>query len=97
MFEFTSRYANLETIRRQASDGRTIAYKRRRFLPPGKEMPLLVEITVEEGQRLDQITHRTLGDPEQYWRLCDANDAMHPADLVARPGQKIRLPIPQAS
>ncbi len=95
MFEFTSRYAGLETVWRETPDGRTIAYKRRRFLPPGQEMPLLVEITVSEGQRLDQITHQTLGDPEQYWRLCDANDAMHPEELVARAGEKLRVPIPQ--
>lgn len=97
MFEPTSRYAQLETVRRRMGDGRVIAYKRRRFLPAGREMPLLVELTVSEGERLDQMTYRTLGDPEQYWRLCDANDAMHPEELTTRPGDKVRVPVPQPS
>lgn len=96
MFEPTSRYAELETVRRTLPDGRVIAYKRRRFLPRGEEMPLLVEITTAEGDRLDQIAHRTLGDPEQDWRICDASNAMNPDELVDRPGQTLRVPIPQA-
>ncbi len=95
MFESTSRYAELETVRRVLPDGRVIAYQRRRFLPRGDEMALLVEVTVSEGERLDQITGRTLGDPQQYWRICDAGDAMNPVELM-RPGQKLRVPLPQA-
>jgi nucleoid-associated protein YgaU len=58
-------------------------------------MPLLVEVTVTEGDRLDLITARTLGDPEQFWRICDANNTMHPAALTAQPGQRVRVPVPQ--
>ena len=95
MFERTSRYYSIETATQTAPDGRLIAYKRRRFLPPGEDMPLLVEVSVTDGDRLDTITARTLGDPEQYWRICDANDAMNPLDLTARPGQTLRVPVPQ--
>lgn len=96
MFEPTSRYEALETVRETMPDGRVIAYKRRRFLPRGREMLLLVEVTTSDGERLDQIAARTLGDPEQYWRVCDANDAMNPAELTARPGRTLRVPVPQA-
>lgn len=96
MFEYTSRYYALETATYTTPDGRVIAYKRRRFLPQGKEMPLLVEVTVTQGDRLDLIAARTLGDPEQFWRVCDANDAMNPADLGAEPGRAVRVPVPQA-
>jgi hypothetical protein len=58
-------------------------------------MPLLVEVTVTEGDRLDFIAHQNLGDPQQFWRICDANNAMNPFDLTAKPGQKLRVPIPQ--
>ncbi len=61
------------------TDGRIITYKRRRFLPDGKNMPLLVEVTVTQGDRLDLITARTLGDPEQFWRICDANNTIDPS------------------
>jgi len=72
-----------------------VAYKRRRFLPRGEEMSLLAEVTVTRGDRLDLIAARTLGDPEQFWRVCDANDAMNPASLMAEPGRTLRVPVPR--
>jgi hypothetical protein len=95
MFSQTSRYYNLENATLTTRGGRVIAYKRRRFIPPGDAMPLLVEVTVTQGDRLDLITARTLGDPEQFWRICDANNAMNPLDLMAEPGSTIRVALPQ--
>jgi hypothetical protein len=95
MFEATSRYANLKTAAYTAADGREITYVRRRFLPQGESQPLLVEATVIDGDRLDLITSRTLGDPEQFWRVADANNAMNPVDLTGEPGRILRVPIPQ--
>ena len=95
MFEPTSRYYALETATYSAPDARVVAYKRRRFLPQGEAMPLLVEVIVTGGDRLDLIAARTLGDPEQFWRVCDANDAMNPLDLTAELGRTLRVPVPQ--
>ena len=95
MFTETSRYTHLETAEVTASDGRVIRYARRRFLPDGAAMPTLQEVTVTEGDRLDLITANAMGDPEQYWRVCDANNTMNPADLVAEPGRRLRIPLPQ--
>jgi nucleoid-associated protein YgaU len=95
MFEPTSRYYALEDASLTTADDRIIAYKRRRFLPDGEKIPLLVEVTVTEGDRLDLITARTLGDPEQFWRICDANNAMNPSDLTAETGRVLRVPMPQ--
>lgn len=94
MFEPSSRYYSLETATCTLPDGRTVAYKRRRFLPRGEEMDLLVEVTVTEGDRLDLIAFRTLGEPEIFWRICDANDAMNPFDLEAEPNRRLRVPVP---
>ena len=96
MFEPTSRYCALATGTHTLPDGRTVAYKRRRLLPRGRDLPLLVEVPVTEGDRLDLITARTLGDPEQFWRVCDANDALNPPDLLAELGRVLRVPVPQA-
>jgi hypothetical protein len=96
MFEPNSRYYSLETATSVAADGGEIVYKRRRFLPKGEDMPLLVEVTVTEGDRIDLITARALGDPEQFWRVCDANNAMNPIELTEEAGQVLRVPIPQA-
>jgi hypothetical protein len=95
MFTFTSRYYNLETVMLTLPDGRVVAYKRRRFLPQGELMTLLIEVTVTEGDRLDLITARTLGDPEQFWRVADANNAMNPFDLTTEIGRSLRVPVPQ--
>ena len=38
--------------------------------------------TVAEGDRLDNLAAAYLGDPQQYWRLCDANGAMRPDELI---------------
>jgi hypothetical protein len=95
VFEHTSRYFALETTTLTTPDGRMVVYKRRRFLPQGENIPLLVEVTVIQGDRLDLITARTLGDPEQFWRVCDANNAMNPFALTAEPGGTLRVPVPQ--
>ena len=95
MFEPTSRYYSLDTGEFKTPDGRVIAYKRRRFLPDGGKMQTLVEVVVTQGDRLDLITARTLGDPEQFWRVCDANNAMYPRDLTEEPGRRVRVPIPE--
>lgn len=95
MFDHKSRYYNLETVKLQLPDGREAVYKRRRFLPKGRAMPLLAEVTVTEGDRLDLITARTLGDPEHFWRVADANDATNPFDLTAETGRVLRVPVPQ--
>ena len=95
MFEFTSRYYALPTATITGPDGRVLTYVRRRFLPRGESIPLLVEVTVGQSDRLDLITARTLTDPEQYWRVCDANHAMNPPDLTAEPARTLRVPVPQ--
>ncbi|MBD2066025.1 hypothetical protein H6F93_00465 [Leptolyngbya sp. FACHB-671] len=95
MFEHTSRYYNLETAQYTTADGGKIAYKRRRFLAQGQAMPLLQEVIVVEGDRLDLITHNTLGDAEQFWQVCDANNTLNPTELIAEIGKTIRIPMPQ--
>jgi len=76
--------------------GRAVAYQRRRFLPQGRLMPVWREVVVREGDRLDLLAYRNLGSPEQYWRIADANDAMDPEELLAEPGHRLRIPLPEA-
>jgi hypothetical protein len=95
MFEPTSRYYQLEERELTTAEGQVIKYKRRRRVPPGESMPLLAEVTVNQEDRLDLITARTLGDPEQFWRICDANNVLDPLALVETLGRPIRIPLPQ--
>jgi hypothetical protein len=85
MFDPTSRYAGIETttLTVPEPDGgtREIRYVRRRMIPPAGESTTLVEHTVAQGERLDQITARYAGDATQYWRICDANNVFAPEEL----------------
>jgi hypothetical protein len=96
MFDFTSRYYSIETVTYTGPDGRSHSYKRRRFLPQGENMTVLTETIVTQGDRLDLITARTLGDPLQFWRVCDANNALNPFDLTEEVGRRLKIPMPGA-
>jgi nucleoid-associated protein YgaU len=97
MFPANSRYNAIEVTRRIGADGREIVYLRRRFLPTDGPAGVITEHVVRKGDRLDNITARYLGDPEQFWRVCDANNAMDPDELTAESnvGQRLQIPIPQ--
>ncbi|MCC2668852.1 MAG: hypothetical protein K0Q72_1323 [Armatimonadetes bacterium] len=90
-----SRYSGTGTSLLALPDGRTVAYRRRRFLPQGGALPLLAEVRAGRDERLDLFTYRTLGDPEQFWQVCDANDALRPEDLTAGAERILRVTTPQ--
>ena len=94
MIDPDSRYADLEVLEHTAPDGTVIRYVDRRFVPPSAAHRRLSRVAVVDGDRLDGITARTLGDPTQYWRICDANEAMHPTDLTDEPGSVLDVPSP---
>ena len=86
MFPVTSRYNDIEVATLEVEDD-TIAYLRCRFLPSSPQSRVvLAEHTVTQGDRLDNISARYLADPEQFWRICDANNAMRPDDLTVEIG-----------
>lgn len=89
-----SRYYGLGTLQVTQPDGTVLPYVKRRFLPPPESFALLQEHRVAAGDRLDNLAAQYLGDPLQYWRLCDANGAMRPDDLTATPGVRLRITLP---
>jgi hypothetical protein len=95
MFSINSRYYGIATATLETPNGKTVNYVRRRFVPPPENFALLLEHAVTEGERLDNITAHYLGDPEQYWRLCDANGAIRPEELVETVGRRIRITLPE--
>jgi hypothetical protein len=94
-FPPNSRYATIGTATYTTPDGRTIVYLRRRFVPPPDRFALLQEHTVTEGERLDNLTAQYFGDPEVFWRLCDANGAMQPDELTETVGRRLRITLPE--
>jgi hypothetical protein len=94
-FPVTSRYYGIDTTSMQSADGKTIIYMKRRFVPSADRFALLQEHTVTLAERLDNIAAQYLGDPEAFWRICDANNAMRPDDLTATIGRRLRITLPE--
>lgn len=94
-FPPNSRYHGIRTKTLIGAGGREIVYLARRFVPPPERFSLLFEHQVVEGDRLDNLAARHIGDPELFWRLADANRATRPDDLVSEPGRRLRVTLPE--
>ena len=94
-FPATSRYFGIETTTIETRDGKSNAYLKRRFVPGPERFATLQEHVVVEGDRLDNITARYLGDAQQFWRVCDANRAMRPEELTEELGRRLRITLPE--
>src|SRR5215468_1091331 len=95
LFTSTSRYYGLDTETLTAAGGRTIVYIKRRFLPSPDQFQLLQQHLIVQGERLDNLAAKFLGDPELFWRLADANGVMRPEELVQTVGRILKITLPQ--
>ncbi|HEY8683154.1 MAG TPA: LysM domain-containing protein [Rhodanobacter sp.] len=95
IFPPTSRYALTPTAILVRADGTPVTYLKRRFVPAPENLALLQWHQVVQNERLDNITARYLGDPEQFWRLCDANRALRPEELTETIGKQLRITLPE--
>jgi len=97
VFEPTSRYSSIQdailTVLDLNGQPRVVVYKRRRFIPSAGGSTTLVEHTVVQAERLDNITARYLGDPTRFWQVCDANGVLQPAELEEI-GRALRIAVP---
>ena len=94
VFGPSSRYANIPTATIEIG-GQTIVYVGRRFLPQPESFAVVGVHVVMQSERLDHIASRYLGDPELFWRLCDANRAMRPAELTEIIGRRLLITLPE--
>ena len=94
-FPPNSRYNKIPLARLTTRDGTEVAYLKRRFVPDPENFALLQYHTLTEGERLDHIAAKYFGDPEQFWRLCDANGIVRPNDLLQPIGGMIRITLPE--
>ena len=90
-----SRYYGIASVQMTNPDGTTLVYLRRRFLPQPEQLSLLQEHSIVEGDRLDNLAAQYIGDPTQYWRICDANGAMRPDELIETIGRRLRITLPE--
>ena len=96
MFEATSRYYRVGdatvTLKLPNGSTRTVSYKRRRLIPDPGSLPALEHMAVQ-GERPDLLANRYFGDPTQFWRLCDANRVIRPAELSELGGRLLVIPV----
>lgn len=93
-FPVSSRYYAVGTTTIELADKRKVVYIKRRFIPPAEKLELITEHTVKKGDRLDNIAASYIGDPEQFWQVADANNAIKPQELTEVPGAKIHITQP---
>ena len=95
IFPPSSRYAPISTATFMRAGGTPVTYLKRRFAPAPENFALLQWHRVLQHERLDNITAHYLGDPEQFWRLCDANRALRPEELTGTIGKSLRITLPE--
>ena len=89
MFFKGSRYEKVETASMTDERGRERRYKTVRFI---HETTPRYGYAVAAGDRLDNIGFEVFHDSERFWRICDANETMWPAELTDTPGRVIGIP-----
>ena len=92
-FPTDSRYIGSATLSYVTPVGQSITYLARRFVPrPGApNFSTVAQHTVRQGDRIDLIAAKYLGDPLLFWLICDANETIFPDDLMV-PGRVLRIP-----
>jgi hypothetical protein len=94
-FPVTSRYYRIGNATIQEPNGRNIIYLRRRIIPSPERFELIQEHVVREGDRLDNLTATYIGNPEQFWQIADANNAVKPEELTDETGARLRITQPE--
>lgn len=90
-----SRYYNLPVKSRTRPDGRTVTFLARRFPLDPDRMRVIGEHRVTDSDRLDRLAASYLGDPTLFWLICDANLALDPDEVLAEPGMRVVIAIPE--
>ena len=96
-FPANSRYFGASTLQCTTPHGEVVTYLARRFVPqPGTpNFAKVAQHSVRQGDRLDLLAAKYLGDPLLFWLLCDANGAIRPEQLVEIPGTILNITLPQ--
>jgi len=71
-----------------------IPYVLRRFIAQRRDIPIAAEHVVRGLERPDLLAAQTLGGPELYWRIADANAVTDPFELTDTLGARVAIPRP---
>jgi hypothetical protein len=93
-FPPNSRYADTPEATYVTADGRVITYVSERLMPPPELFVPLALHRLIAAERVDLLADRYYSDPEQYWRICDANRTFWPPDATAEANSQVVIPLP---
>lgn len=94
VFDESSRYHGLKVRQYLDDAGNVRSYVARRLIPPQAAHVTLLQHTVVEGDRIDNIAFHYLGNPLAYWQICDANAVLRPSELTERVNRQLRITTP---
>jgi len=89
----SSRYFGSATLPFTLPDGTKVMYLARRILPQPGIYQAVHSYVIVEGDRLDNLAAKFLGDPLLFWMICDANSNTDPDALTAQIGRSILIPL----
>ena len=88
MFDSKSRYLKADTYEVKDKRGRTV----RVVAPPAPPEQLLLGLhLLKQGERLDLLAAKYLGDPAGYWRIAEQNEVMLSEALTE--ASEIEIPV----
>jgi hypothetical protein len=93
-FALNSRYRGVPLRTRVAADGTVETYVGRRIIPAMERYGVLARRKLVDDDRIDRIAADAFGDPEQYWKICDANGDQDPALAAGPAGRLLVIPLP---
>jgi len=85
-----SRFAELPLVASIAPDGSVRHVVSLRLRRPSLEVA--ARHRVQQGQAVDLLARRLLGDERLWWRLLDVNPLIYPLDVDLEPGTIIGVP-----
>jgi nucleoid-associated protein YgaU len=89
----SSRYLGAVTLQLTLPNGTPVMYLARRILPQASIYQAVQSHVVVDGDRLDNLAAKFLGDPLLFWMICDANSSSDPDALTAQVGRSILIPL----
>jgi len=94
----SSRYYGFAIETFTKPDGAQVTYLQRRIIPQPDIYTALLDYVVVDGDRLDNLAAKYLGDPLLFWMICDANGVTDPDELTSQDqvGRTIKIPIASA-
>jgi nucleoid-associated protein YgaU len=89
----SSRYYGFAVEYFTRPDGLQVTYLQRRIIPQPDIYTSLQNYVVVDGDRLDNLAAKYLGDPLLFWMIADANGATDPDELTSQVGRTIQIPL----